>query len=108
MAGIALCRCGPEPGAEVTAPRRHRDNRTEGPGVSVRVLREGAVDLEKHGMKRGVRSPVGSPGKAAAPGQPGADRTGGRDGTGDHLPAGRSRPASEWTVTPTGAELAEL
>jgi hypothetical protein len=31
-------------------------------------------------VKRGVRSPVGSPGRAAAPGQLGADRTGGRDG----------------------------
>lgn len=53
---------GPEPGAEVTAPRRPQDTRMEGLGVPVGVLREGTVDLEKHGMKRGVRSPVGSRG----------------------------------------------
>lgn len=62
MTGFALCRCGPEPGAEVTALRRLQDNLTEGPAVLVWVLREGTVDLEKHGMKRGMRSPVGSRG----------------------------------------------
>lgn len=76
MTGFALCRCGPEQGAEVTAPRRLQDNRTEGPGVS----REGTVDLEKHGYEEGCEEPSWISGRAAVPGQPGADLTGGRDG----------------------------
>lgn len=51
-------------------------------------------------------------GRATAPDRPGADLTGGRDGAesepGATCPVGGADPRQEWTVTPTGAELAEL